>query len=381
MSERPVRILVITIDYPPIEGGISTLAVNVARELVRAGCEVTIVAPKLPGGEAFDQEENTRVIRFGGYGMGWFRLFPLMLACRPLIPHHDLIIAINVAYGGVIGLLARSLFGVPYAVLAYGYEFLKYERIFPAAAILRYIYGQARGVIAISKFTRDQLIKFGVSETRIISILPGATPNPTPDPAMLEKMRSRYPIGGKRLVLCVGRMVPRKGHITLVRAWPRVIKKLENAHLVIVGQGTEISACSRAAQNMGVRDSITFAGKLSDAEVQALYSLCDLFVLPSGTGPGGHVEGFGLVYAEAHAHGKPVVAGSSGGTPEAVTHDETGLLVPADDRDALANAITHILSDAEFSSRLGENGRRRIERELNWRRFTTQMLDVLGVKR
>ncbi|HRI86915.1 MAG TPA: glycosyltransferase family 4 protein [Candidatus Hydrogenedentes bacterium] len=381
MSDRAVRILIITVDYPPIEGGISTLALNVARECALANCEVTVLAPHIAGCESFDAGESTRIVRFGGYAMGWFRLFPLLAASRKLIPHNDLVIGINVAYGGVVGLFARSFFGVPYAVLAYGYEFLKFQNVWPMAPMLRYIYAQARGVIAISKFTRDQLVKFGVPESRIAPILPGATPDPVADPAIKDLMRLRYPIDGNRVVLCVGRMIPRKGHLTLVRAWPRVLKQVKNAHLLVVGQGPEVSACSRAAQNMGVRDRITFAGKLGDAEVQALYSLCDVFALPSGTSPGGHVEGFGLVFAEAHAHGKPVIAGTSGGTPEAVTHDETGLLVPPDDRDALADAIVQVLNDADFAKRLGENGRRRVERELNWRKFTSQMLHVLGVKR
>ncbi len=380
MSDRPIRILVITVDYPPIEGGIGTLALEVSRELSRQGFEVTVLAPRFPGLEAFDSNGPVCVVRFGGYNTGWLRIFPLLARARTLVAHHDLVLAINSTYGGIAGLLARSLFGVPYAALAYGHEFLKFKRMGPRAALLRYIYAQSRGVIAISRFTRGQLIEFGVNGKKIAAILPGALPNPVVDDATVDALRWKYSFEGKRVILCVGRLVPRKGHLSLVRAMPRLLKRIPNAHLMIVGQGPSISTCSRAAFRMGVRDRITFAGPLNDAEVQALYSICDVFALPAGEGKNGRIEGLGLVFAEAHAHGKPVVAGKSGGAVEAVTHDETGLLVDPGNPEELADAIARILSDAEYAHRLGDNGRMRVERELNWHVFTNKMLAVLGVR-
>ncbi len=381
MSDRPIRILIVTVDYPPIEGGIGTLTLEVSRELSRQGYEVTVLAPHFPSMESFDDQEPVRVVRFNGYNLGWFRLFPLLARARTLVPHNDLVLAINITYGGFTGLLARSLFGVPFATLAYGYEFLKFKSIWPAAALLRYIYGQSRGVIAISQFTRSKLIEFGVPPKQIAAILPGATPEPEPGEAVVASLRAKYPIEGKRLILAVGRLVQRKGHLTLVRAMPRIIAKVPNAHLFVVGQGPAMSSCSRAAFRMGVRDNITFAGALSTAEVQALYSLCDVFALPTGEGAHGQVEGFGLVFTEAHAHGKPVVAGKSGGAIEAVADGETGLLVEPEDADALAAALIRVLTDSELARKLGELGRLRVDNELNWRVFTNQMIAALGVRK
>ena len=380
MSDRPLRILVVTADYPPIEGGIGTLALDVSRELARQGFGVTVLAPHFPGMEAFDANETARVVRFRGYQAGWLRVFPLLAHMRTLAPHHDLVLAINVTYGGIAGLFARSLFGVPYATFAYGYEFLKFERFPPGAALLRYIYAQSRGTIAISRFTRDRLVAFGVKEKSIAAILPGAAGHPEVDNSVVDALRAKYPLEGRRLVLSVGRMVPHKGHLTLVRAMPRILEKFPDAHLMIAGRGPAVSACSRAAQRTGVRDHITFAGALTGAEVQALYSLCDVFALPTGEGAGGHVEGFGLVFAEAHAHGKPVVAGRSGGAAEAVIDGETGLLVDPGDPGAVADAVVRILADRELARRLGEMGRLRVDNELNWRVFTNQMLVALGVR-
>lgn len=379
MNGRPIRILVVTVDYPPIEGGIGTLTREVSRELSRKGFDVTVLAPGFPGMDASDQEEPARIVRFGGYRLGWLRIFPVLVRARALVPHYDLILAMNITYGGTAGLLARSLFGVPYVTFAYGYEFLKFKRFRPAAAYLRYLYAQSRGVIAISGFTRDRLIDFGVSAGKIAAILPGANPAPPVNAQAVERIRQLYPIEGKRVILSVGRLVPRKGHLALLRAMPEVIKRVPNAHLIVVGQGPEISPCSRAAQRMGVRDHVTFAGALDDGGVQALYSLCDVFALPVREDAHGQIEGFGLVFSEAHAHGKPVVAGKSGGVAEAVLHDETGILVNPDNPDEIAGAIASILLDETMARRLGRNGRARIERELNWQAFTRQMLFALGI--
>ncbi len=381
MSDKPIRILVVTVDYPPIEGGISTLTLEISRELSRQGFEVTVLAPHFPNMETFDANEPVRVVRFTGYDSGWLRLFPLLARARTLVPHNDLVLAINITYGGIAGLLARSMFGVPYATLAYGYEFLKFKNVWPVAALLRYIYGQSRGVIAISKFTQSKLIEFGVPPKQIAAILPGATPKPDPENAVVDSIRAKYPVEGKRIILSVGRLVQRKGHLTLVRAMPRIIAKVPDAHLFVVGQGPAMSSCSRAAFRMGVRDNITFAGALSNAEVQALYSLCDVFALPTGEGAHGQVEGFGLVFTEAHAHGKPVVAGKSGGAIEAVADGETGILVEPEDADALAAALIRVLTDSELARKLGELGRLRVDNELNWRVFTNQMIAALGLRK
>jgi len=380
MSNSPFRILVVTVDYPPIEGGIGTFAVEVSRELARQGFEVTVLAPAFAGMDEFDAGEPVRVVRFGGYGAGWFRLVPLLAKARALLPHHELVLAINITYGGIAGLFARSLFGVPYVTFAYGYEFLKFAKFPPGAALLRYLYAQSRGTIAISNFTRNRLIEFGVKPEKIAAILPGAAPHPGVDEDVVRALRANYPIEGRRLILSIGRMVPRKGHLTLVRAMPRVLAQIPDAHLMIVGRGPAMSACSRAAVRLGVRDRVTFAGALRADEVQALYSLCDVFALPTGEGAGGQVEGFGLVFAEAHAHGKPVIAGTSGGASEAVIDGETGLVVAPDGPDALANAIVRVLSDAELARRLGELGRLRVDNELNWRVFVNHMLVASGVR-
>jgi len=373
-----VKILIPTADYPPIEGGISTVARHLARELSALGHDVTLVAPWFPNAEGIDRAEPLRVIRYRGYGLGWARVLPMFIACLRDARKADLVVAINVSSGGLIALAARRLFHTPFVALAYGYEFMKFPTRSLPASLLRRVYRNATVVVAISRFTRDKLIEFGVDDSAIEVCLPGAaTPYP-PTPAAIEAIKRKLSLNGHRLVLAVGRMVPRKGHLTLVRAMPRVLERHPGTVLVCAGRGPCRDEVERLASDTQVSGSLRLPGHLDDAEINALYSICDVFALPAAEGPGGQAEGFGLVFAEAAAHGKPVVAGNSGGIPDAVRDGETGLLVRPEDPDATASAIDRLLSSAETSARMGAAGRRRVETELNWTAFTRAVMDAFA---
>jgi phosphatidylinositol alpha-1,6-mannosyltransferase len=212
-------------------------------------------------------------------------------------------------------------------------------------------------------------------------IFPGASAAQPLDDAALAQLRYRYVLDDGPIILCVGRFVRRKGHVTLIRSLPRILERFPNAQLVLVGRGPEMWAASNETHTLGVRNHVVFPGCVSEADLAGLYQACTLFALPAGEDEHGQVEGFGLVFAEAHAYGKPVVAGRSGGVVDAVIDGETGLLVEPDDPEALATAIVSILEDTELAQRLGENGKRRVEAELNWTRFTQRLLESVEARR
>ncbi|GMV99748.1 MAG: glycoside hydrolase [Candidatus Hydrogenedentota bacterium] len=372
----PQSILVLTADYPPIEGGIATVTLELSRELARQGHKVTVIAPGFPDMAEFDRNEPVTIIRYDGYGWGWFRTIPMYRAARPYFDSSDWLFAINVASAGLIGWFARRRHGLRYAAFAYAYEFLKFHAEGPFAAVLRRIYRNAAAVIAISRFTRDKLVAFGASKENLHIVLPGAAePLPISGEEM-DAVRRRYVLEGARVILAVGRFIPRKGHLTLVRAMPEILAQAPDAVLVMVGRGPTLSAVAREAHALGVRDHVVLPGRLSDREVAALYAECDVFALPTAT-EGPHVEGFGLVFAEAHAHGKPVVAGDTGGVPEAVIDGATGYLVPPEHVHETAEAIGKLLLNPDLSHDFGEAGRERVERELNWRVFTQRVMEIL----
>ncbi|MBX3177696.1 MAG: glycosyltransferase [Candidatus Hydrogenedentes bacterium] len=374
-----MRILIPTADYPPIEGGISTVTLELSRALARRGHTVTVVAPWFPDMESFDATEPVTVVRYRGYDWGWLRAWPLFRVAGPLVRRHDVILAINVAYGGLLGLLGRTIGGAPYVNFAYGYEYLKFSRNPAARLLLRLIYRGGRTTIAISRYTRDQLIQFGVAPSRIAVALPGAQlPEPVSDSA-IRAARHELDLEDAPYILSVGRLIPRKGHVTLIEALARLQERGIHAHLVIAGRGPEMEACQRQAAALGLDGCVHLAGYVAPAMLGALYADCACFALPAGEDENGQVEGFGLVYTEAHAHGKPVIAGRSGGAPEAVLHEETGLLVSPRDPDAIAEALARVLGDPAYGRALGEAGRARVARELNWDRFAERVIQESGL--
>jgi len=369
-----VNVLVLTADYPPIQGGISAVALQVSRELTRMGHTVTVVAPFFAGCNELDAAEPFAVVRFHGYGFGWFRALFMLRRSLPLIRKADLVLGINASHGGVIARLARIAYGTPYLTFAYAYEFLRFSRWSPWAALLRWVYTGARKVVAISTFTRDNLIRFGVCADNVAMVLPGA-----PTPALLsdkelQLVQRMYALDTRPVILAVGRFIPRKGHLTLVRALPAVLERFPGAVLVLVGEGPSLPGVVRESQRLGIREHVVFPGHVSEHDVAGLYQLCDLFALPTGSDRKGQVEGFGLVFCEAQAYGKPVIAGRSGGVVDAVIDGETGIIVEPEDPDGLAAAMIRILTDEALAERLGAAGRKRVEEELNWPIFTEAML-------
>ncbi|MEA3365500.1 MAG: glycosyltransferase, partial [Candidatus Hydrogenedentes bacterium] len=145
----------------------------------------------------------------------------------------------------------------------------------------------------------------------------------------------------------------------------------------IAGQGPCRWAICQEARRLGVREQLVMPGKVGEPDLAALYAACDVFALPAGHDDRGQVEGFGLVFSEAQAHARPVVAGKSGGIPEAVIDGETGLLVEPDNPETIAEAILRILDDAELAWRLGHNGRKRVEDALNWAAFARGVAHIL----
>lgn len=376
-----MKILIPTADYPPIIGGISSVALNVSRELARMGHAVTVVAPRIGDTHEFDRGEPAEVIRFLGYRFRAVRFVSLFAATWPRVADADLILGINASYGGIIGLLARRRYGTPYAAFGYAYEFLKFRHRPAPAGILRRVYAQARVVIAISGFTRENLLTFGAPPHKIEVILPGAPPIRTFLPEEIAELKRRYTIDGQRVILGAGRFVPRKGHLTLLRSMPRILETIPDALLVLVGKGSHFHEAVMEAHALGIRERVLFPGILSEDDMAKMFQSCEVFALPTGDDGRGQVEGFGLVFVEANAYGKPAVAGRSGGVADAVADGETGIIVEPDQPEALASAILSLLHDPARAREMGANGRRRVETELNWERFTERLLDAIEAHR
>lgn len=194
-----------------------------------------------------------------------------------------------------------------------------------------------------------------------------------PDPAARADLRARYRLGDRPTVLCLSRLVPRKGQDILIRALPEIRRRVDGAVLVIVGGGPYHDRLRKLARTVGVEDHVVITGGVPAAELAAHHTLADVFAMPCRTrGAGLDVEGLGIVYLEASATGVPVVAGRSGGAPETVREGETGVVVDGTSVAAVAAAVADLLADRDRAAAMGAAGRAWVGAEWRW--------DVLGEK-
>jgi phosphatidylinositol alpha-1,6-mannosyltransferase len=225
----------------------------------------------------------------------------------------------------------------------------------PLSMVRKWALRNADRVTAPSRFTADKVIAVQNVPAEKMAVVPWAV-----DPRFLEKkpsgVTSAIPVG--KILLTVSRLAAperQKGIDTVIRALPKLLEVFSDCYYVIVGDGDDRSRLMRLAESTGVKNRIVFAGFKSDEELVPYYEACDVFVMPSCQ------EGFGVVFLEAMAFGKPVIGGNHGGTPEVVIDGVTGFLVNYDDEEALAKQFLCLLRSAELRQQMGRAGRRRVE--------------------
>jgi phosphatidylinositol alpha-1,6-mannosyltransferase len=194
------------------------------------------------------------------------------------------------------------------------------------------------------------------------------------------ELRRELSIENERILLSVGRLVPRKGHSKVISILPNLIKTFDGMKYVIVGADLgEGSKLRKMAEDLGVGNSVIFTGSVPAAKLPIFYCLCDVLVMPNYELSNRDTEGFGMVFLEANACGKPVIGGLAGGTSDAVVHGQTGLLVDASQADALETACLALLTDKNYSRQLGENGRSRVLSQFRWEQAASEVRN-LGLK-
>lgn len=215
-----------------------------------------------------------------------------------------------------------------------------------------YYLSQADAVIAVSRFTRRALIDMGIAPERI-HLIENAVDTGKFSPGSDDAaFRQRFGVIGKRLVVGVGRLVPRKGFDQTLLGWHSVVAQHPDAHLMIIGDGPQRQELQQLIESNGLQNHATLTGPLCDADLLAAYHSADLFIMPNRTMPDGDTEGFGLVFLEANACGRAVVGGRAGGAVEAVRDGESGFLVDGNSVEEIAGAINRLLADDVLRKRL-----------------------------
>jgi phosphatidyl-myo-inositol dimannoside synthase len=243
------------------------------------------------------------------------------------------------------------------------------------ATTMRLVYGRASAVIANSQNTARMVRSLGWHRRDVHVVYPGVDAvrfHPAADDGTL---RCRLAPRGELLLLSVARLQKRKGHELVLRALVSLRSAIPAVKYVIVGAGGEREALERLVATLGLQGLVQFEGEVPDAALQGYFAACDIFVLPTRVEPH-DFEGFGIVYLEAAAAGKPAIGGRNGGVPEAIVDGETGILVSGEDAEELAGALQRLGADGKLRSRLGCAARERVLRDFTWERAAAQVTEI-----
>ncbi len=376
------KTLVITNDFPPRPGGIQTFIYGLVQGFDPD--DVVVLTSKHTGWQEFDKHEKYPIFRHNTQ-----MLLPTKAVGDQAITIIKEFNCDRVLFGASapLGLLANRLknHGIKKTVaITHGHEVgwaftpgLKqtFQKIVKDVDKLTYLTKFTFEQISVA-ISGDQLEKFE-------QLTPGIDINmfnpENKTNGQSQKIRERFRLGNKPVVVCVSRLMTRKGQDTLIEVWPEVLKKVPDAHLLIVGGGSLKQSLHKKTFDNNVHTSVTITGAVDWKELPGFYAAGDVFAMPVRTrNLGFDVEGLGIVYLEASATGIPVIAGNSGGAPEAVIDNVTGFVLNPNNQMILAEKIIELLLNKELSNRLGKQGRSWIEKQWQWPSRHLQLKNLLS---
>jgi phosphatidyl-myo-inositol dimannoside synthase len=364
------RTLLVTNDYPPRVGGIQRTLEALVRRLPPD--RVAVLCPNAEGGDAFDEAAPYAVHR-----QPERFLWPLPDMRRRL---HEAVRSFGaevVLFGAVypLALLGPSLAetGTPYLAAAHGFEY--WLSIAPGThALVRRATSRAARVPVMCSAFIARVVRTAVPDEVPVSVMyPGADLEAFRPDLPYEDLTELHGVADRPLIVCVSRLVARKGQDVLIRAMPRIRRDVPDASLLIVGDGPDRDRLEGLAADTP-DGSVAFSGQVSEWDLPRYYRAGNVFAMPCRSRLGGlEVEGWGNVFIEAAACARPVVVGDSGGARESLVHGETGLLVHGSDVSEVAGAVGSLLADPERAEAMGRAGRERVERAFGWSRAADQL--------
>lgn len=385
MKKYP-RVIIATLTYRPILGGIVEYCYQLTRALVRLGAEVTVVAPACEGSRAYDAgSPQVKIVRtwpplpasetgplVKGLKLG--ALSGLAAGARRLAKHSAAdLVYLPTSYP--LAIAFRDL-AAKKVITFHGREVLAYTEASGSARlharVLKESCGCADLVFCNSTFTAGLLQRLDVNARKVFVTGCGADWERFCTLPRREDVRARLGLEDRRVLLTVGKLVARKGVDTVLQALPRVCERFPDTYYVVVGYGPRLESLQAMAEGLGLGARVRFTGPLTDREVRDYMVASDVFVMPNRQTADGSVEGFGIVFLEANACLRPVIGGCSGGVADAIVPGVTGMLVDPYDAGEVAVAIEQLLADPAEAERMGLAGRMRVERDYTWRAVATR---------
>jgi phosphatidylinositol alpha-1,6-mannosyltransferase len=380
-----MKSLLITEQFPPLVGGAAVYFYNLYSRLPPD--EIIVLTKKRKGGFEFDAQQKIKIIRTWIWEAP-FSIFHPTSIIGPvqlffIVIFYILRKKIGILHCGTVhpfgecGLLIKKLLGIPYIVYAFGEEIGYFQRSNFKRYIITAVLKNADMVVVMSESTKRMLIGLGIKEEKIFKIAGGANIREV-DPAIYTSLRKKLNLQDKKVLLTVSRLTPRKGHDIVLKALPGVLKKFPDTIYLIVGGGATEKKLKELTMQLGLQDKVLFLGEIDFDKTDEYYSICDIFIMVNREIPEeGDVEGFGLVFLEANAYGKPVIGGRSGGAKDAIEDEMTGILInnPLDEHE-VAQAILRLLSNEEEAQMMGRKGQKRVGDYFSWEKQKDKVIQL-----
>jgi phosphatidylinositol alpha-1,6-mannosyltransferase len=263
--------------------------------------------------------------------------------------------------------------------LTHGHE-VWWAKVFPFNLILRRIGSTTDSLTYLGDFTRKAISKAltAKSASAMQKIAPGIDVDHF-TAVDATSLRQSLGLSEKKVIVSVGRLVHRKGQDFLIESMPQILTQVPDAHLLLVGQGPYRAHLEKLVTKHSLQENVTFIGRIQYNDLPGYICVGDIFAMPSRSRFGGlEVEGLGIVYLEASACGLPVIAGESGGAPDAVIEGVTGFVVDGTSTEQIANRAIQLLRDEKLRRDMGSAGRAWIEKEWRWQIWASKFSELLA---
>ncbi len=375
------KTLCITNDFGPRAGGIETFVVGLIQRLPKNS--VIVYTASQAGSAPFDamwlRDYGVEVIRDSAKVL--LPSFRVGRNVRKLARERNIK---SVFFGAAapLALLAPGLrtAGVKRIVaLTHGHE-VWWSRLWPFSWAIARIGRAVDALTYLGEFTRGEIAKALDHESvaKLVRIAPGIDTEHFTPRTDAQGLRESLGLGNKKVIVSVGRLVHRKGQDVLIEAMPEIITTINNAHLLLIGEGSYKKELEQRIKSLGLESRVTFVGRVQYADLPRYICVGDVFAMPSRSRLAGlEVEGLGIVYLEASACGLPVIGGISGGAPDAILQGETGFSVDGTSAHEVALALARVLADKELAQRLGTRGRQWIIEKWQWQMWSERFSQLL----
>lgn len=366
-----MRLLVITELFLPTKGGTAVWAAEVYKRL--GGKEIHIVTADVPGAAEVDAVHPNSIHRLYLRRVPWLKPESLAMYMRfffkslwlALTHRFEAIHAFRALPEGLVAWAVARLTFRPVVIYAHGEELTTWGKGGKYKA-MRFALRHADTVIANSEFTRQALLDMGVREERIVLINPGVDVERFRPDLPCDDLKQHIGLAPEEsLILSVGRLSRRKGFDMVIRSLPILARQGIAVRYVLIGIGEDHDYLINLSRELNVEHHVHFLGHVSLEDLPRWYNACDVFVMPNRE-INGDTEGFGMVFLEAAACGKPVVAGQAGGTGAAVLDGQTGYRVDGNELTSIGTTLERLLGDKTLAKRLGETGYQRSRSNFSW---------------